>query len=143
MKRSALVPWVVLAFATFAVAFSEAQVDLAKTLVGRWEGEVQFLVPKGRPDPNRTLIIASVIQRDGKWLATGRFGVTGRGLGPVQIEVDASDARPAIRFAVSGSNATVRLELLDEKHLVGTLAQVGAGGPQGSDHRPMKLEKRE
>jgi hypothetical protein len=40
------------------VTGSEAQTDLAKLLVGKWEGEVEVV---GSSDPNRTLIIESVI----------------------------------------------------------------------------------
>lgn len=45
-----------------------AQGDLAKALVGKWEGEVQWAGGAGSAtrDPNRTLIIQSVEQKVGK-----------------------------------------------------------------------------
>jgi hypothetical protein len=57
-----------------------AQVDLAKVLVGRWEGEQEGITNRA-DDPKRTLVIESVNQVDGKWVANGRFGTaagTGR-----------------------------------------------------------------
>ena len=39
---------------------AEAAVDLAKALVGRWEGEVQTLGVGTRENPERTLVISAV-----------------------------------------------------------------------------------
>ncbi len=49
---------------------TSAQVDLAKVLVGKWEGQAQLT----RDSPGRTLIISSVRERGGKWVADGTFG---------------------------------------------------------------------
>jgi hypothetical protein len=49
-----------------------AQADLAKALVGTWKGELQTLTKKG--DPVLTLIISSVKQEGGKWVADARLG---------------------------------------------------------------------
>ena len=119
-----------------------AQPDLAKVLVGKWEGAVQWAggAGSGAGDPNRTLIIDSVEQKDGKWVAMGKFGVTGKGLGKVTIEVEDSGSRPSIRF-VTGGNSTVRLALAGTKDLTGTLTIARRGG--GSPERPMSLEKKE
>jgi len=48
-----------------------AQVDLAKALVGTWEGEQEYLVISAE-NPKRILVIESVNQVDGKWVANGR-----------------------------------------------------------------------
>ena len=117
-----------------------AQGDLAKALVGKWEGDVQWAGGAGTGDPNRTLIIESVTQKDGKWVATGRYGVTGKGLGKVEIEVDDSGSRPFIRF-VTGGNSTVRLALTDAKYLIGTLTLPGTS--QRGNDRPMRLERKD
>jgi hypothetical protein len=119
-----------------------AQLDLAKVLVGKWEGAVQWAAGAGSGvgDPNRTLIIDSVEQKDGKWVAMGKFGVTGKGLGKVTIEVEDSGSRPSIRF-VTGSNSTVRLALSGTKDLTGTLTLPGTS-QRGNDRR-MNLEKKE
>jgi len=73
-----------------------AQVDLAKSLVGKWEGEATWAGSAGSvvADANRTLIIDAVTQKDGKWVATGRYGITGKGLGKVDIEVDEGGGSP-------------------------------------------------
>jgi hypothetical protein len=140
MRRMLWMPWVVLACATLFVASSEGQMDPAKVLVGKWEGEVQFLGVGGERD--RTLIIESVSQKDGKWVGQGRWGITGKGLGPVTIEVDHSGKMPWIRF-VSSAGAVVRLDLFDAKHLIGTLAVAGAASSGRGAERTLKLEKKE
>jgi hypothetical protein len=120
-----------------AAAPAPAQVDLAEVLLGRWEGEVQLREKGGAA--GRTLEIESVDQRNGKWVGSGRFGVTGRRAGPVDIEVDASGGRPSIRFVAAG-DVTVRLELFGDKHLVGTLTTPGVS--TRDNDRPIKLEKK-
>jgi len=120
---------------------AEAAVDLAKTLVGRWEGKVQTLGEGTRENPERTLVISAVTQQEGKWSATGRWGITGKGLGRVLIEVDASGAHPWLRF-VTDVNATIRVELIDDRHMVGTFTRHEVGGSLGSD-RALKLEKKD
>ena len=68
------------AAALLHVGAAAAQVDLAKVLVGRWEGEQEYITNRA-DDPKRTLVIESVNQVDGKWVADGRFGTpagTGR-----------------------------------------------------------------
>lgn len=139
MNRIALVPSAIVALALLAAPVSEAQMDVAKILAGKWEGEVEFMGTRGNLDPNRTLVINSVTEKDGKWVAEGRFGVTGKGLGRVQVEVDTSGPNPRIRF-VTAANQTVRLDVVDDRHMTGTLAAMGAGA-RGSDHRPLRLEK--
>jgi hypothetical protein len=125
----------ILVLALVTVTTSEAQTDPVKALVGKWEGEVQL---RGRGDPNRTLIIESVTERDGRWVAEGRYGITGQGFGKVQIDVDRSGRWPSIRFA-TGANSTVRLDLVDEKSMAGTMTL--AGTSQHGNDRSMRLRK--
>jgi len=114
------------------------QADLAKSLVGKWEGDIQFIASVGASgDPNRTLIIESADQKEGKWVPRGRYGVTGKGLGKVDIEVDESSERSSIRF-VTGAGSTVRLSLIGPKDMSGTIR------PRGEARdRPMRLEKKD
>ena len=125
-----------------AASLGSAQGDRAKGLLGKWEGEIQWAggAGSGAPDPNRTLIVESVEQKEGKWVATGKYGITGKGLGKVEIEVDDSGARTWIRFTTP-ANTTVRLSLSGTKHLTGTTTLPGAS-QRGSD-RPMNLEKKD
>ena len=67
-------------------SWSDAQVELGKALVGTWKGDVQTLGKGTREDPHRTLIITSVMQKDGKWVGEARFGTTGKGLGRVHLD---------------------------------------------------------
>ena len=52
---------------------SHSQVDPAKALVGRWDGEQEYLVISAE-NPRRILVIESVNQVDGRWVANGRYG---------------------------------------------------------------------
>ena len=144
MRRTFLTSLAITALGTLlAMSSGSAQGDPAKALLGKWEGAVQWAGGAGSAtgDPNRTLIIESVDQKDGKWVATGKFGVTGKGLGKVEIEVyDSSSDRPGIRFTTS-ANSTVRLALVGGKSLTGTLTLPGTSH-RGND-RPITLEKKE
>ena len=72
-------------------------------------------------------------------MAQGRYGITGQGLGRVPIEIDLSAGKVWISFT-SGANSAIRLNLLQEKYLVGTLTMAGAF--QGDRDLSMKLDRR-
>ena len=113
-----------------------AQVDLAKTLVGTWEGELQLRTKKGA-DPHLKLVITSVKQEDGKWVADGRAGST-----PVKIDVDTTGARPSLRWTAASGTA-YNLSLIDDKNLVGTATLTTSAAGRGDRDRSVKLEKKE
>jgi hypothetical protein len=122
-----------------------AQEDRTKALVGKWEGAVEWAGGAGNTalgDPNRTLIIESVTEKDGKWVGTGKYGVTGRGLGKVDIEIEDSGG---LTFTTS-ANTTVRLSPSGPKQLTGTTTLPSTTGrtsqARGND-RPVKLEKKD
>jgi hypothetical protein len=142
MKRKIFTFLVVVALGTsLGMTSAWAQADLAKSLVGKWEGEITLSGSAGSTsDPNRTLIIRSVEQKDGKMIATGTYGVTGKGLGKVEIEVIDSGGRPYLTFA--NATSTVRLTLTGPKDLTGTASIAGASSARGGD-RPLKLEKKD
>ena len=147
MKGKLLTLLVVAVLGTsLAMSSGWAQVDLAKALVGKWEGEITWAGSAGGAtgDPNRTLIIESVTQKDGKWVGTGRFGITGKGLGKVDIEVDDSGSRPFIRIVIPTS--TVRLSLVGPKELTGTTTMHGlppSATARGANERPLSLQKKD
>jgi hypothetical protein len=128
---------------SLGMASAWAQEDLAKSLVGKWEGAVEFAGSAGSAmgDANRTLIIESVTQKDGKSVATGRYGITGKGLGKVEIELGDSGGKPFLRF-VTGGPSTVRLTLTGAKELTGTTTFVGTSSGRGGD-RVLRLEKKD
>jgi hypothetical protein len=119
------------------VSGSEAQSGPEKQLIGTWQGEVQFRFT-GAGDPNRTLVIESVTQQDGKWIGRGRYGIPGKPLRMLQFDVEMEGSKPSIRL-VTLDGSTVRLTLLGDKALVGTMTLPGAR--EGGSDRPMKLEK--
>jgi hypothetical protein len=65
--------WLAVLMVLSLVGVSHAQVDLAKALVGTWEGEQGYLVISAE-NPKRILVIESVNQVDGKWVANGWYG---------------------------------------------------------------------
>lgn len=94
-----------------------AQVDLAKVLVGQWDGRAIF--PRERKTLALTLVIKSAVQKDGVWAVDARYGVTGTGLAPVTVAVDTAGGAPTLSF-VTAANATIRLTVMGEKNLTGT-----------------------
>jgi hypothetical protein len=111
------------------------QSDLAAKLVGKWEGTQQQATKGGSED--RTLIISSVTQQEGKWIASGRFGVTGGAM--VRIEVDTTGQWPSLRWAMPNGN-TVQVNLINPKTLSGKVTLAGSG-PRDRD-RSLTLEKK-
>ena len=113
-----------------------AQGDLAKTLVGTWQGELQLRTKKGA-DPGLKLVITSLKQEDGKWVADGRFGPT-----PVKIDVDTTGAKPSLR-RTAASGTAYNVNLVDDKNLVGTATLTTSAAGRGDRDRSVKLEKKE
>lgn len=73
--RAARVALFVMAGLLMGTGVAAAQVDVAKALVGTWKGELEQRTQKGA-DPTLVLIIKSVKQEDGKWVADARVGAT-------------------------------------------------------------------
>ena len=82
------------------------------------------------------LIISSVTQREGKWVAEGRYGV--KGGAKVQIDVDMTGQWPSLRWAMPNGN-TVQVNLINSKTLSGKVTLVGT--LQGDRDRALTLEK--
>jgi hypothetical protein len=124
-------------------AVATAQADLAKALVGTWKGELQTLTKQG--DPVLTLIISSVKQEGGKWVADARLGgADAAKTRPANIDIDTSGSKPSLRFK-GAAGAEYNLNLFGDKELVGTatLTSAQAGRSTGSRDRSVKLEKKE
>jgi hypothetical protein len=122
------------------VGVSRAQVDPAKALVGRWEGEQEYLAISA-DNPKRILVIESVNQVDGKWVANGRYG-TPAGLVRVKIAVETGGKGVDLSWTGPTGNQ-FQLNLLRDKHLVGkiTLTTEQSKSGTGSRDRTLKLEK--
>jgi hypothetical protein len=139
--RAARVALLVMAGFMLGAGVAAAQVDVAKVLVGTWKGELQQRTQKGA-DPTVVLIIKSLKQEDGKWVASARVGATEEKTGPVQLEIDTTGAKPPVRWT-GGSGAIYNLSLLDDKNLVGTATLTTGQGSQRDRDRSVKLEKKE
>jgi hypothetical protein len=138
--RIRAVLWLAVAMALSLVGVSHAQVDPAKALVGRWEGEQEYLLISAE-NPKRILVIESVNQVDGKWVANGRYG-TPAGLVRVKIAVETSGKGVDLSWTGPTGNQ-FQLNLLRDKHLVGkvTLTSEQSKSGTGSRDRALKLEK--
>ena len=139
--RAARVALLVMAGLMLGAGVAAAQVDVAKVLVGTWKGELQQRTQKGA-DPTVVLIIKSLKQEDGKWVASARVGATEEKTGPVRLEIDTTGAKPSVRWT-GGSGASYNLSLLDDKNLVGTATLTTGQGSQRDRDRSVKLEKKE
>jgi hypothetical protein len=106
-----------------------AQVDPTKALIGRWEGQVESSSAPG--GNQRTLMISSVkAQGEGEWIARGRFGFTGQvqeGPGGQEISVSSKNNEIFIEFATGTGKAPVRLKLVDDNTLKGTIGGFDRG----------------
>lgn len=134
MSRMALVViCAVMAVGGMALESARGQSDLSKVLIGKWEGDVQL---PGRGDPKRTLVIDSV-DASGK-SAQGRWGIAGKGLGRVSIAIEDDAGKVWLKFT-TGTNISIRLQLVGDKNLVGTNRFAGTG--EGVRDLPVRLEK--
>jgi hypothetical protein len=141
--RAARVALFVVVGSVLGTGVAAAQVDLAKALVGTWKGEIQAVTKKG--DPALTLIISSVKQEGGKWVADARLGgADAAKTGPVDIDIDTSGSKPSLRFK-GAAGAEYNLSLFGDKELVGTatLSSAQARRGTGSRDRSVRLEKKE
>jgi hypothetical protein len=115
-----------------------AQLDPTKVLVGTWEGHIEL--PR---DSERVLVIRSVTPKEGGgWVADGRFGLTIEKMGRREIEVSLQGSDIILEF-VAGQNNPVRLKLVGENRLEGTVNIVAAQPGRGpvAANRSFKLEK--
>lgn len=110
-----------------------AQLDPTKVLVGRWEGQIEISGNNGR-----TLQINSVKAKgDGEWVARGRYTIAGheseKTTGGNEMAVSSKDNEIYLDFSVPGSKNPVKLKLVSEKKLEGTINMVVGG--RGADRR--------
>ena len=112
-----------------------AQVDPTKALIGTWIGHAEL-----PSDSGRVLIINSVTPKEGGgWVADGRFGFTVEKTGARQVEISLQGTDIILEFVV-GQNNPVRLKLVGENRLEGTLNIVLQNR---TSNRSLKLEKKQ
>ena len=97
-----------------------AQVDPAKALVGRWEGQVQVA-----KQMERTLTINSVKAKgEGEWVARGRYAITGmeseETTGGQAMSVSLINNEIYLEFITGNARNPVKLKLIGENKLEGT-----------------------
>ena len=117
-----------------------AQVDPTKALIGRWEGQIEKAGNSGR-----TLLINSVKTKgDGEWVGRVRYAIAGaesdKTTGGSDLFVSSKDNDIYVEFIVGTSRNPVKLKLIGEDKLEGTINMVVKG--RGADQR-IKFEKAE
>ena len=101
---------------------AHAQDPAIQKLVGTWEGKVDV-----RDEPERTLVIKSVAQERGQWIANIDYGTTGRTMNELQARIEQQRGTPTLTFASSTTNK-VELQLVSDRELRGLLkVSDGAG----------------
>ena len=147
--------WCGMLLAALVIVFSvstvsEAQLDVAKVIVGKWDGDVQT----ASGTYPRILVIKSVENGPGGLLATGEYGGTGRGyagaaggyaapdvrLLPVVINLQSFGNDVILRFAtIEGWTVEVTL-YKDQRHLFGDVRiPISRGGAWPIN--PLRLTK--
>ena len=112
-----------------------AQQDLAKILVGKWEGQMAPpRVVKAQVDSSRTLVIHDVSAKDGTGSAKGEYGIGSQDLRPVTIAIKTADGGTQLEFQFA--NGPVMLKLVGDKNLVG-VARPG----RAAEDREVRLQK--
>lgn len=112
--------------------------DPTKALVGRWEGQIEISSNNGR-----VLQINSVkATGNGEWIARGRYAIAGseseKTTGGSEMTVVSKDNEIHVEFVAGGSKNPVKLKLIGENKLEGTINMVVGG--RGADRR-IKFEK--
>ena len=128
-------------FLAYDATFSFAQVDPTKALIGTWVGQIEATLSGGN---ERTIIINSVKAKgEGEWVARGRYGQPDQvkeGPGGQEMSVSSKDNDIFVEFIVGSSKNPVRLKLVGDTKLDGTINLQERGQSRASDKR-FKLEK--
>jgi len=133
MKAASIIIVAVSFFLGLALGTAEAQMNLAKVLPGKWQGEYQR-EPKEKFDNARTLVIGQLREESGKWIVEdAKFGVTGKKLYPIDVKLDAIGDEVKIEFTTDGGGL-VKLKLSGENLLTGTFVRAAM-------FRPTKFQK--
>jgi hypothetical protein len=125
----------VLVVLAFALVLSEAQTDLSRVLVGKWEGEIerpQVTRPKGgkqaggaveRRENTRFLILEKIHEQGGRWVVDkASFGQEGKTPKPVEVSLQVSGGEVSVEFETE-AGAKVKLRLSGDNVLSGTWVQ--------------------
>ena len=118
-----------------------AELDPTKVLVGTWEGWLG--APRAR---EFTLIIESVTPQDGGWVATGSFRPKEGNVRPKEGNVrrprtiPVSQQRGDIILEFRAGTNPVRLKLVGERKLEGTMNVVVVGGTRNLGFNFEKVE---
>ncbi len=139
--RSALT---ILAVLALVITPGEAQ-DLAKVLIGKWEGEVQT----DSGNYPRTLIIKSAGENEGRPILQAEYGGTGdsygrtqAGVAPVQIAIQMVNGEVILRFYTPDWSPVTLTLHKDGKHLLGSVvARVSSGRHSSRADNSIRLEK--
>jgi hypothetical protein len=128
-------PRVLLAGLVLGVALdiAHAQQEPLRALIGTWQGRADV-----RQDPERTLVIKSVVQKGTQWVADIHYGTTGKGLSHLRGRVEVAAGTTILTFTTAADNVA-ELKLVAGRQLLGTL-RVRSSAIDRVD-RELRLEK--
>jgi hypothetical protein len=92
-----------------------AQDDPFPRMVGTWQGKLEV-----RDDPDKTLVIRSVVRERDVWVANVEYGSTGKSLQTLPARMERQRGTPTLTFPTSATSK-VELELVSERELRGLL----------------------
>lgn len=137
--RAALSGVIILGLVISTTVPLPAQTEIAKILVGKWEGRALFPHQKGhRPDPDRTLVVRSVREQEGRWIVEADYGITGKNLKPVDVSLKVSGQEAVLEFR-GPADEEVKLTLEKGEFLDGTVFQ--AKGKAKGLPAPLRLKR--
>jgi hypothetical protein len=94
---------------------ADAQDEGIQKMVGRWQGKADL-----REEPERTLVIKSVHQERGVWVASIDYGPTGKSASALEARIERERGTPTMTFAMS-TTSKAELQLISERELRGVL----------------------
>jgi hypothetical protein len=124
MKTTTLILAVLALIMVGVIAPRAEEMDLAKALVGKWEGEFQRR-GKGQGTPStqnvRTLEIESVRKQDGKWVVEKvQYGLPGK-MRPENVKLNMTGSDVRLELGVPGVGGRLSVKLIGEDTLKGTI----------------------
>jgi hypothetical protein len=97
----------------FGVAHAQDEPFLK--MVGTWQGKLDV-----REEPDRTLVIKSIVREGDVWISNVEFGPTPKSLKTLPARIERQRGTPTLTFPVSATTK-VELQLVSERELRGML----------------------
>ena len=98
-----------------ALGVAYAQEPSVQKMIGTWKGKLDV-----HDDPDQTLVIKSIVQEGGIWIANIEYGPTGKTLSAMPARVEKQGGATTLSFPLSATRK-MELSLISERELRGLL----------------------